>query len=57
MSRWIVEFKQSSKHGWDYIEGIEAKDGKEAIEYVKEHKVIGAYKFKAWHDDEQDEEV
>lgn len=53
MSKWIVEYKTTDKHGWQSIEGIEANDGKEAIEYVKVH-VWGAYKFKAWHDDESD---
>ena len=52
MSKWYVEYKTYGKQG--YISGIEAKDGKEAIEYVKAH-VIGAVHFKVWHDDEQDE--
>lgn len=54
MSKWIVEYKTTDKHGWQSIEGIEANDGKEAIEYVKAH-VWGAYKFKAWHDDEEED--
>lgn len=33
--------------------GIEAEDGKEAIEIVKS-KVIGATNFKVWHDDEEE---
>lgn len=56
MSKWYVEYKTPNKHGWQGINGIEAKDGKEAIEYVKEHVIIGGYKFKAYHDDEEEEE-
>lgn len=37
----------------DTIDGIEAVDGKEAIEYVKKH-VIGVYKFQCFHDDDDD---
>lgn len=50
--KWYVEYKAFGKFG--YMEKIEAKDGKEAIEYVKS-KVIGATKFKVFHDDEETE--
>lgn len=50
--KWYVEYKAYGKQG--YMGGIEAKDGKAAIEYVKEH-VIGATHFRVWHDDEGDE--
>ena len=55
MSKWYVEYKvrRTSYAVTEYIGNIEAKDGKEAIEYVKQH-VIGAYKFKAYHDDEDE---
>lgn len=53
MAKWVVEYKTTDKHGWDCMEGVEAKDGKEAIEYVKKH-IWGAYKFKAWHDEEEE---
>ena len=55
MSKWCVEYKVHVKGGYsktDCINGIDAKDGSEAIEYVKKH-VFGAYKFKAYHDDEE----
>jgi hypothetical protein len=52
MSKWYVEFKAYGKQR--YIRGIEAEDGKAAIEYVKAH-VIGATRFKVWHDDDDDE--
>ena len=48
---WYVEYKAYGKF---YSMGnIEAKDGKEAIEYVKKHGHIGAHSFKVWHDDEE----
>ena len=50
MKKWYVEYKVYGKQS--YIGGIEAKDGKEAIEYVKAH-VIGAACFKVFHDDEE----
>lgn len=46
---WYVEYRAYGKMG--YMEKIEAKDGKEAIEYVKS-KVVGATNFSVWHDDE-----
>lgn len=52
MSKWVVEYKTVNKLGWQSMEGIEAKDGAEAIEYVKSH-IFGCYKFKAWHDEEE----
>ena len=56
MSKWVVEYKTTDKQYWQSMEGIEANDGREATEYVKSH-VWGAYRFKAWHDDEDEEEV
>lgn len=56
MKKWYVEYKTPASHGWQGINDIEAKDGKQAIEYVKSH-VIGAYKFKAFHDDEEEEQA
>jgi len=58
MSKWYVEYKSTDKSsknnfGMGCMGKIEAKDGKEAIEYVKRH-VFGAYKFKVWHDDEEE---
>ena len=50
MTYWYVEYKAYGKQG--YMGKIEAKDGKEAIEYVKS-KVIGATNFRVWHDDEE----
>lgn len=50
MARWTVEYKTVTGHGWQSMENIEAKDGKEAIEYVKRH-TYGAYKFKCWRED------
>lgn len=50
MKKWYVEYKAYGKQG--YIGKIEAKDGKEAIEIVKS-RVIGATRFKVWHDDEE----
>ena len=52
MSRWYVEYKTTDSSKTRYMGGIEAKDGKEAIEYVKSN-VIGAWWFKVWHDDEE----
>lgn len=51
MMKWYVEYWAFGKQG--YMSGIEAKDGKEAIEYVREH-VIGATRFKVFRDDEED---
>lgn len=51
-SKWYVEYKAYGKQG--YMGGIEAEDGKQAIAYVKAH-VIGATRFKCWHDDEEQE--
>lgn len=53
MSRWYVEYKAYGKQGW--MGGIEAEDGRGAIEVVKS-TVIGAQKFKVWHDDNEDTE-
>ncbi len=53
MKKWYVEYKHYGKFG--YIGGIEAEDGKAAIEYVKAH-VIGAHSFKVWHDDDEEED-
>ena len=53
-SKWYVEYKTTTHAGWQGIGGIEARDGKEAIEYAKEHVAIDAYKFKAFHDDEEE---
>lgn len=57
MSKWYVEWKQHDNrfNRYHYMGGIEAKDGKEAIEYVRNNVAMGGYSFKAWHDD--DEEV
>lgn len=54
MAKWYVEYKvnRNGRFQTEYIGNIEAKDGKEAIEIVK-NKVIGAYRFKVWHDDEE----
>lgn len=54
MSKWYVEYKirKTSYATTNYMDNIEAKDGKEAIEYVKQH-VIGAYGFKVFHDDNE----
>lgn len=49
MSKWSVDYKVAGEHGWKNMNGIEAVDGKEAIEYVKKH-VIGVYKFQCFHD-------
>ena len=55
MSKWYVEWKvrENGILKVHYMGGIEAKDGKEAIEYVKEHVAIGAHGFRADHDDEE----
>ena len=54
MPKWYVEFRRTNgKYG--YMGGIVAKDGKDAIEYVKS-KVYDAGQFKVFHDDEPDEE-
>lgn len=52
MKKWYVEFKCYGKQ--KYLGGIVAKDGKEAIEFVKS-RFIGATSFKVWHDDEEEE--
>ena len=51
MKTWIVEYKTTTGHGWQSMEGIKANDGFEAIEYVKRH-TVGAYKFKCYIDEE-----
>ena len=48
---WYVEFRAYGK--MKHMGGIVARDGKEAIEYVKAH-VIGATCFKVWHDDDDE---
>ena len=54
MAKWYVEYRRTNgKYG--YIGGIVAKDGREAIEYVKS-KVYDAARFTVFHDDEQEEE-
>lgn len=57
MAKWYVECKvrRNGRAEWIGFGKIEAKDGKEAIEWVKQHKVIGGYKYSAYRDD--DEEV
>lgn len=55
MSKWYVEYKTHYVPGWQGINGIEAEDGKAAIEYVKEHIVIGGYRFKAFKDEDEQE--
>ena len=52
MPKWYVEFKLTTGE-YKYMEGIEAKDGKEAIEYVKS-RYYNAYSFKVFHDDEEE---
>lgn len=52
MRKWYVEYRAYGKIG--HVGEIEAKDGNEAVKYVKEHiaginKIIGV-----WHDDEED---
>ena len=52
MSKWYVEYKAYGKFG--YMSGIEAENGKEAIEVVKS-KVIGATKFYVLRDEDEEE--
>lgn len=49
MSFWYVEYKAYGKLG--YMDMIEARDGKEAIDIVKS-KVIGASKFKVMREED-----
>lgn len=49
MSFWYVEYKVYGKLG--YMDMVEAKDGKEAIEIVKS-KVIGAQKFRVMREED-----
>ena len=56
MAKWYVEYKIKglkpyTEHG--YMGGIEAEDGKAAIEYAKKHGPIWAYDFEVWRDDEE----
>lgn len=54
MSKWYVEYKAYGKFG--SMGKIEAKDGNEAIEYVKAN-VIGVNRIVGvWHDDDDAEE-
>ncbi len=54
MAKWYVEFWSHGKQG--YISGIEANNGKEAIDHVKEH-VIGATRFTVMHDNDNSEYI
>lgn len=58
MAKWYVEYKihKNGHSEYECVNGINARDGKEAIEYVKEHIAIGAYNFKAYHDDDDNNE-
>lgn len=52
MALWYVEYKAYGQPG--YMGKIEAKDGNEAIQRVKE-QVIGVNKIVGvWHDDEEE---
>lgn len=51
MNFWYVEYKAYGKIG--YMDMIEAKDGKEAIDIVKS-KVIGAVNFKVMRSQPED---
>ena len=52
MALWYVEYKAYGRPG--YMGKIEAKDGNEAIQRVKE-QVIGVNKIVGvWHDDEEE---
>ncbi len=52
MPKWYIEYRAYGKLG--YMGGIEAKDGNEAIERLKE-KVIGVNRILGvWHDDEEE---
>lgn len=54
MAKWYVEYKTYNKFA--FMGGIEAADGKGAIEYVKAH-VMGVNRILGvWHDDEEEEE-
>lgn len=53
MPKWYVEFRCYGK--MKYLGGIVAKDGKEAIQYIKDH-FIGATSFRVWHDDDEEED-
>ena len=52
MCRWYVEYKAYGKIG--YMSGIEAENGKEAIEIVKS-KVIGATRFYVLREEDKEE--
>lgn len=52
MAKWYVEYRAYTKV--EYMGGIEAKDGKGAIEYVKDH-VIGACCFRNVQRDDDSE--
>lgn len=56
MSKWYVEWKTyiNGRLIACYKGGIEAKDGKEAIEYIREHVGMGAHGFHVWHDDDEE---
>ena len=57
MSKWYVEYKtfDERSHGYKtaWMCGVEAVDGKAAIEYVKKH-VRDAHRFWVCHDDEEE---
>ena len=54
VQKWDVEYRRTNgKYG--YMEGVVAKDGKEAIGYVKS-KVYDAWWFKVFHNEEPEEE-
>lgn len=52
VSKWYVEYKAYGKQY--YKGGIKAKDGKEAIKFIKDRVTIGAHDFKVWHDDDEE---
>ena len=55
MAKWYVEYRTYNRV--EYMGGIEAEDGKGAIQYVKDH-VIGATSFhNVQRDDEESENI
>lgn len=52
MAKWYVEYKDYGK--LRYMGKIEAKDGKEAIQYIKDNVCRVANSFKVWHDDDEE---
>lgn len=53
MAKWYVEYKTYNKFA--FMGGIEAADGKGAIEYVKAHAMGVNRILGVWHDDEEEE--